>query len=620
MFLLRSVVGKLWLTIIGLVAIILILLGSFLIPYIENYFSQMKNQTESLKKLATHVSTETSEHLGDTTYYQMANEVLGFHEAHLFIVSKELGSLWIDRRNDTETQYRASDFFSNQDFASVFEGQHVDNSKLVKSHTPISPHNQYLAVAVPLLSKDGATIVGATVLYQSIQGLDATQTYVIRMFVIVSIVGFLLTTIFAFFLFYRITRPLLQLKKAANQITMGQYATRVPIVSTDEIGELAQTFNHMGEELEETIKAHSHEKEHLASVLRSMTDSVITFNADGNIILTNPQGFKIVREWGSIHWDAQLQSQKEQDSLVEDQVEYIPEPLQPLFDYVVANGKETTSKIHVQNGVWSIVMTPLYAQDGVRGAVAVLRDVTEEFRLDRFRKDFVANVSHELRTPLSMLQGYSEALLDDIAGTPEERREIAQVIHDESLRMGRLVHDLLDLAGMESGHLKMNFREVDLHMLVKRIYRKFSGLAKEKGVTLRYELAESPLVLDYADDDRLDQVLTNLLDNAIRYTPKGAEIIIQGQEMNHEGRDGLMVHIIDQGQGIPASDLPFIFERFYKADKARTRASVGGTGLGLAIVKNIIDAHKGDVLVTSVVGQGTTFAIFFPFMKPINME
>ncbi|WP_442601139.1 ATP-binding protein [Paenibacillus sp. KN14-4R] len=616
MFLLRSVVGKLWLTIIGLVAIILITLGSFLIPYIENYFSQMKNQTDSLTKLANQMSAETSEHLGDTSYYQMANEILGFHDAHMFIVSKNMDNLWIDRTNNQETQYRPSDFFSNQDFATVFAGNRVDNSKFVHSRTPVSPHNQFAAVAVPLYAKDKTTVIGATLLYQSIQGLDATQTYVIRLFVVVSIVGFLLTTVFAFFLFYRITRPLLQLKKAANQITMGQYATRVPIVSTDEIGELAQTFNHMGEELEETIKAHSHEKEHLASVLRSMTDSVITFNADGNIILTNPQGFKIIREWSSIHWDIELQ--KEQDGSDGEQVEVIPEPLQPLFDYVVANGKETTSKIHVHNGVWSIVMTPLYAQDGVRGAVAVLRDVTEEFRLDRFRKDFVANVSHELRTPLSMLQGYSEALLDDIAGTPEERRELAQVIHDESLRMGRLVHDLLDLAGMESGHLKMNFRELDLHMLVRRIYRKFSALAKDKGINLRYELAESPLVLDHADEDRLEQVLTNLLDNAIRYTPKDAEIIIQGQEMNQGGRDGLMIHIIDQGQGIPAADLPFIFERFYKADKARTRASVGGTGLGLAIVKNIIDAHKGDVSVTSTVGHGTTFSIFLPFKKHMN--
>ena len=136
----------------------------------------------------------------------------------------------------------------------------------------------------------------------------------------------------------------------------------------------------------------------------------------------------------------------------------IPVPLIPLFEAVVDESEEAATKLHVQNGVWSVAMTPLYSSDQVRGAVAVLRNVTEEERLDKLRKDFVANVSHELRTPISMLQGYSEALLDDIPSTPEERVELVQVIHDESLRMGRLVRDLLDLARMEAGHLELSLQ------------------------------------------------------------------------------------------------------------------------------------------------------------------
>jgi two-component system sensor histidine kinase ResE len=398
----------------------------------------------------------------------------------------------------------------------------------------------------------------------------------------------------------------------------------VPILSTDEIGELAKTFNHMGEELQDSIKALSQEKEHLSSVLRSMTDAVITLDAEGSVILTNPQGERIIQEWGQIQW-----ADEPSDSLPDEysrevikpysgsggsnHARQIPEPLKPLFESVVVESMEATSKVHVLSGVWSVAMTPLYSRDQIRGAVAVLRDVTEEFRLDKLRKDFVANVSHELRTPLSMLQGYSEALLDDIATTPKERNELVQVIYDESLRMGRLVRDLLDLARMEAGHLELNFREVELNSLIKRMHRKFTVLAKESGITLAIELPDQPLILHSADEDRLEQVLTNLLDNAFRHTPAGARIVVKAEPAVLREQPALRLEVTDEGQGIPAEDLPFIFERFYKADKARTRgSSAGGTGLGLAIVKNIVDSHHGTVNAQSTVGQGTTFTILLP--------
>jgi two-component system sensor histidine kinase ResE len=214
-----------------------------------------------------------------------------------------------------------------------------------------------------------------------------------------------------------------------------------------------------------------------------------------------------------------------------------------------------------------------------------MRDVTEEVKLEKLRKDFVANVSHEIRTPLSMLQGYSEALLDDIAASPEERKELVQVIHDESLRMGRLVKDLLDLARMEAGHMEMKMEQVDLGALIIRVHRKFSVYAKERGIRLGYKLKEEPLQLNAADEDRLEQVFTNLLDNALRHTSEGAEIRISAEPGSMKGKPGIRVTVHDEGHGIPREDVPYIFERFYKADKARTRGASSGTGLGLAIVK-----------------------------------
>jgi len=596
-------------TIIGLVAVVIIILGSFLIPYVEKYFSETKDQANALYKLAGHIAAEAVNNSKDESFNRTVDELVGYEQVHMILLSRTFGESHYPRNGGQPTLYRAIDFFSTSDLERVFAGSSIDNSANTNNKSAVSPHDEYMAVAVPIKSAESLESQGAVILYQPLLSRNETSSYVIRLFVYVGIIGFSLTTVFALFLFYRITQPLLRLKKAAGLISLGEYGIRVPIVSTDEIGDLAKTFNKMVEELQETIKAHSQEKEHLASVLRSMTDAVITFDAEGCVMLTNPQGSKIIREWSNLSdWD---EPEGDGDAL-DVPVSSVPEPLQPLFDEVVSHAKEISGKIHVQSDVWSVVMTPLYERDAVRGAVAVLRNVTEEFRLDKLRTDFVANVSHELRTPLSMLQGYSEALIDDIAGTPEERKELAQVIYDESLRMSRLVRDLLDLARMESGHLEMQFRQIDIRSLLKRMQRKFSVLAKDRDIALELILPDEPLVLPSADEDRLEQVMTNLLDNAFRHTPSGVGIEIRAYETKLDGQAGVAVEIADEGAGIPAEDVPYIFERFYKADKARTRGMSGGTGLGLAIVKNIVDAHKGTVRVKSSIGLGTTFTIFLP--------
>lgn len=424
-----------------------------------------------------------------------------------------------------------------------------------------------------------------------------------RLFTYAGLMGFLLTTFFAFFLLTKITQPLREMKDAANKVTQGDYTTRVAIRSSDEIGELANSFNQMATELQTLIRDIQHERDHLSSVLKSMTDAVITFDAAGGAILTNPQGRHLLDEWSSAKWTDEAESEA---------YACVPGPLRETFRQVISGGKELTVKVHVKDDVWSVVMTPLASDDEVRGAVAVLRSVTEEFRVDKMRKDFVANVSHEIRTPLSMVQGYSEALLDDIAASPEERRELVQVIHDESLRMGRLVKDLLDLARMEAGHLEMNFQQLDVNTLMARVYRKFSALAKERQISLNRSEEDASLTLESADGDRLEQVLTNLLDNALRHTPAKKGISLTANRIEGSKGDLIEIKVADEGQGIPRKDLPYIFDRFYKADKARKRESTVGTGLGLAIVKNLIEAHNGKIRADSVEGEGTTFTITLP--------
>jgi two-component system sensor histidine kinase ResE len=335
-----------------------------------------------------------------------------------------------------------------------------------------------------------------------------------------------------------------------------------------------------------------------------MSDAVITFDNHGQVILVNPPGQEIMKTWKGLEWDDDLQGGGWA-------ADVMPKPLSELFYSTVNEGRDQSADLHVNQGIWSAHMAPLYSDDVIRGAVVVLRDITEQVKLEKMRTDFIANVSHEIRTPLSMMQGYSEALLDGMAASPEEGRELIQVIHEESLRMGRLVKDLLDLTRMEAGHAEMSLRQVDAGELCERVYRKFSVRAKEQEIDLQLSL-HSDLILESADEDKLEQVLTNLLDNAFRHTPSGKQVKIQAHRVKAPKGDALQVIVSDQGVGIPAGDLPFVFERFYKADKARVRGETVGTGIGLAIVKNIVTAHHGTITAASEVGKGTVFTVTIP--------
>lgn len=427
-----------------------------------------------------------------------------------------------------------------------------------------------------------------------------------RLFTYTCIVGFLLTTFFALFLFTKITQPMQQLIQATNSIREGNYETRLSLENSDEIGVLSHTFNHMAEELESTIRSLNQEKNQLSSILRSMTDAVLTFDREGQIVLTNPPGQDLLDGWRELHWEQQ-ETEEESESFTA-----LPEPLRPLFHSVLKHGEDASANVHVKQNVWSVQMAPLYTDNSIRGVVAVLRDVSEEARLEKMRADFVANVSHEIRTPLSMMQGYSEALLDGMASSPEESEELVQVIHDESLRMGRLVKDLLDLTRMDAGHMDLHLEQVDVHELIQRVQRKFLVRAKEREVELVYEAGDRPLVLTAADEDRLEQVLTNLLDNAFRHTPAGRGIVIYADETETDRRSAIRIRVKDEGVGIPPEDLPYIFDRFYKADKARVRGEDGGTGLGLAIVRTIVEAHHGKITAESGIGQGSVFTMILP--------
>jgi len=580
----RSVVGKLWATILLLVSFVLLLLTFFFMEYFQNYHINQteKNLTNTASKIAVILEQHNDLSLGLNVAWELVDEV-----TKVIIITDEEHVYYSPNQN--EEFFTLSYFKENEDLSEVFSHQKTVQKQIT---LPSENHeDRVLLIGVPL--EHFSDQKGAVFIYQSLDVMNETMRLTTKFMLLAALVAFVLTTVFAFFLLTRITSPLKKMKEVAFEVARGKFETKVPILTNDEIGELATAFNQMGKRLKINLNALRQEKEQLSSILSSMADGVITFNRDGTILITNPPADRFLQLW-----------YYEQEN---DTMEEIPPIVMELFQRSVQSEEEQIGELTIQGRVWAIIVSPLYNNENIRGAVAVLRDMTEERRLDKLRKDFIANVSHELRTPISMLQGYSEALLDDMASSEEERKEISKIIYEESLRMGRLVNELLDLARMEAGHITLNESEVPLKSFIERVVMKFAGIAKEKQIHLEINNHFDEEALFYLDPDRIEQVFTNLIDNGIRHTPNDGFVKVESwlDEL------GFKVEITDSGTGIPEDDLPFIFERFYKADKARKRGS-SGTGLGLAIAKNIINAHKGEIHVKSKLGQGTTFSFFIP--------
>lgn len=590
MTLLRSVVGKLWLTILLLVSFVLFILTIMLLEFFQNQNTlEMKNDlTNTAEKIANVLEEHPKEKLplGLEISWEIIDKV------NKVVIIKNDSEIYYSPNTDISNRLSLTDIQNDPKLSQVFSKDLSVEKVSTLSFNDGKEGDKYSIIGVPLHLPGEEK--SAVFIYQSVEVMQKTTHETTKFILLVAGVAIILTTIFAFFLSTRIAAPLRKMKEAAFEVARGKFDTKVPILTHDEIGELATAFNQMGRQLKFNMSALSQEKEQLSSILSSMADGVITFNRDGTILITNPPADRFLQYWyyemGGISTDS----------------EAIPPEVTDLFEQAVDTEAEQVGEISFQGRHWVILVSPLYSNRFIRGAVAVLRDMTEERQLDKMRQDFIANVSHELRTPISMLQGYSEAIVDDIAESQEEKKEMAKVIYDESLRMGRLVNELLDLARMEAGHLQLTMEDVNITSFINRIIHKFQGLAKDNEIQLYAEIENETTTISF-DPDRIEQVLTNLIDNAIRHTPKGGSV-----KLNVTSDDkGITIRVKDSGTGIPDEDLPFVFERFYKADKARTRGRAG-TGLGLAIAKNIIDAHRGHISVQSKQDHGTTFSFLLP--------
>lgn len=580
----RSVVGKLAITIVLLVCFVLFILTILLLEFFESFHIQ--EAEKEMMETATKVSEIVEQHEDKSLITQMAQYIKD--PASRVVIVYDEDNIWTSDSSDKDLGQLDDDWLLNdQELTDVL----MKDSEIKKQIMMPDSNTEALIVGAPVVSKGKAIFV-----YQSLAVVDQTKAETTKIIYLAAGIAIVLTTIFAFFLSTRITSPLIKMREAAFDLTRGEFNTKVPILTHDEIGELAMVFNRMGRQLKFHINALRQEKEQLSSIVSSMADGVVTLNRNGDMIVTNPPAEKFIEDW---HFENNIHDEEKR---------HLPHELNQILQKVIQGEKEVLQELTIQGRNWVMIMTPLYDQSYVRGAVAVIRDMTEERRLDKLRKDFIANVSHELRTPISLLQGYSEAIVDNIAESKDDKNELAQIIHEESLRMGRLVNELLDIARMEAGHIQLSTEKIEVEAFVDRILKKFNGIANENKINLELtkRIDES---MAFVDPDRIEQVFTNLIDNAIRHSQDNGYVHVSIEN----NIDKLTVAINDSGSGIPEEDIPFVFERFYKADKSRERnTKKKGTGLGLAIAKNIIEAHDGSISVKSKFGKGTTFSFEIP--------
>ena len=417
-----------------------------------------------------------------------------------------------------------------------------------------------------------------------------------KILVVGAILVFLISLVLSFLISLAVTRPLARISSVAKAIASGDFSKKIFIRSNDEIGDLEKTLNYMSDEIKTKIEKIESGEAKLETVLSGMVEGVIVTDAKGRIILANPSLRKLFFVDTAPEGKTPLEVIR--NSAVQD-----------IVDKVLKGGQRiATDEINISTPEEKSVKVSGVAitkDKRLEGAILVFHDITELRRLERVRQDFVANVSHELRTPLSSIKGYSETLMGGVS-KEEDRQEFLGIIYRESDRLANLIDDLLDLSKIESGKMAMVFMPVEITPVIKRTAGVLEKLALQKSIKIGVDIPSGlPKVL--ADENRLSQVFLNLLDNAIKYTPEGGSVKISVFPQDKY----LQVDITDTGAGIPQSDLPRIFERFYRVDKARSR-QLGGTGLGLSIVKHIVQAHGGQVWVKSEVGRGSTFSFTVP--------
>lgn len=452
----------------------------------------------------------------------------------------------------------------------------------------------YMDFAVPLMDEDEVEFI--IYVRDTKEETNEILSSIFTIMIQALLIGIALSVLFSILLSKTIILPIESLTDKAEKLSEGDFDETIEARSNDEIGRLTNTFNFMATELKTRLNEIRSEKDKSETILVHMTDGVAAFNRFGELIHINPAAKELLKieKAENISFNTLF---SESTDLTIEKILFLPQ------------FKNAERQITAGNNELKVHFAPFKTTDGSDGLIAVIQDVTEQHRLDKARREFVANVSHELRTPLTTVKSYAETLMDITEGgngDPEIYTSFLKIINGETDRMTRLVKDLLLLSRLDYSLKDMPKEDFDISEMIKSLVEKLSITVKEKKQVLEYEPTNT-LPIYNGSPDRIEQVLINIITNAIKYTPQGGHIRITTMYMYNS----ITIKVIDDGIGIPKENLKHIFERFYRVDKARSR-EMGGTGLGLAIAKEIIEAHNGTIEIKSKSGRGTEVIINLP--------
>lgn len=458
-------------------------------------------------------------------------------------------------------------------------------------------------IAIPVMYND--KVVGAVYVEASMTQLYETVNRVNQIFFSGTLIALGLTGLLGILLAHTITSPIQGLTRQAEAVAEGNFNLKAPVLGDDEIGRLSMAFNEMTSRLKDALSANEEENEKLISVLSNMSDGVVAADERGTIIVWNRRALQL------------LDAESFQGIQLAELLELGPDKLSELQQgrgQTLLLTRENADGEEGENGetLLKVTFTPIHRRDkGITGAIAVLQDVTEQEKLEQSRRQFVANVSHELRTPLTTIKSYAEALGDGALEERELSERFVGVISNETERMIRLVTDLLHLSRLDSNQAPLRKRQTNIHEMLDEVADRFSFQLRQKSIQASVRV-ERRLESAWLDRDQIDQVLDNLMSNAIKYTLDGGIIEL----IARKSADGslLEISVKDTGMGIPKKDLSRIFDRFYRVDKARSR-NMGGTGLGLSIAREIVKAHGGSIALYSELNEGTMVTFSLPLLQ-----
>lgn len=584
-----------------LVFIATTIVGVFLMSRMEEYYiDSARNNMERTVRGGTLI-TSLAEYtpLNEHTEEIQANVdawVKGLSQ-EIFVVDETFHIVAASNANRGKS---AADFLDCNIILTAFSGEMAESSETIDSETARIP---VLNMAFPIESSSGE-IIGALYLREDITALENSIDQSKEIFVKAMFIALFVTFILGFVISKSITGPIKDVTEKAEKMAEGDFSQEVHVKSDDEIGQLAEMFNYLRRQLDDMLSEISGEKNKLETVLRHMTDGLIAVDLSGNIIHANQAARTMLGVT-----EADIASEPYDDLIQGLNPDLTIDNLMKRCEF------EPESEVFESAGRYYDIRYDRFRDENGKdvGLIMILQDITQRMKLENMQMDFVANVSHELKTPLTTIKSYTETLLNGALDDRETAESFLEIIDSEADRMNRLVRDLLQLSRMENNQEKWNMKEGDLIRLLKLALRKVELTAQAKHQSLNCFFDEDRRVAVIMDKDRIEQVILNVLSNAINYTQEGGRIDI---DLVVQGREAQII-VEDNGIGIPEEELPRVFERFFRVDKARSR-QMGGTGLGLSISKQIVEEHGGRIEISSHENRGTKVRIVLPLSPAVT--